>query len=271
MKVKIFLDDDPFPALSVGSPIDPAELVRGFKQSPADTLAFSRSGGWRPSDTAAFGSLPRDLRGLNIIAEEQRVDLSAIPRQIWSNLEYLGLIAIPSEPLDLRICSSIRHLLVRVGKNIHGLADLVDLASLNISDFYAQSIADYPAVDSLEYLRVIDETLYDLNGLERAQRLERMTLIECDRLTDITGLGGLPALRELEISYCPRMRDWSPVSRCPSIEFITIERGAKMDTLEPFFSLTRLKRLIIYNRTKLSDRAKAELDELSKVCKVVFA
>lgn len=163
---------------------------------------------------AALGSVSTltGLRSLRLSVRGIRgiVDPSAFPHLRWLTTPLGGKGGAPIQASLAQGHPTIEHLCVRETK-IRSIAELV--ANLPRLRSFSVSYADFirspgdltPVADTLTELRMsMVPRLRSLDGIEAAQRLERLSLSAA--ITDLSPLSALPNLREVDITLAGGVR-----------------------------------------------------------------
>lgn len=145
------------------------------------------------------------------------------------------------------------------------------ITELDTSGYAVATLADLQYMPNLEILTV-DHSMYgyplDLEGLDKATKLKRLTLFDCG-VTDVTGIAKLTNLEYLDLSSSGYYTtDFSPLSALTNLKYLDISDVGNYGLGHPdgafLDNLTALEELNLY-RTGLSDYSLSNLSELKRL------
>ncbi len=110
-------------------------------------------------------------------------------------------------------------------KNILDFSRLTKLKELHAS--WHKCMTNIGACPNLEELHLWHYTAKDFSDLGRSPNLRKLKLIQAKTKT-LDGMTGLQHLKRAEFYYCRSLHNIDALSYCPNLEFIYIEKCAKL-------------------------------------------
>ena len=198
----------------------------------------------RIADLTPVSSLAETLEGLDVeVAPDVRIDLTAFP-----NLHRLGATwAQVSATIDA--VPRLR----RAALDAYDAPDLAPLAPLGALE--AISLKERPRLRSLD-------------GLGALPAITHLGVFGATALTDVQALRGRERLVRLDLQACRRLTSVSELAGCTGLHVLDVAEGGDLDSAAPLGGLLALEELYAYGSTRFVDPDLSALARLPRLVEV---
>ncbi len=216
------------------------------------------------------------LRWLGIVSLDGLAPVSPAALEIWGCSEIASL-----DGLDAMVSAeSVRLVELPLLTSLEGLANLMSVEFLQVSDIGATNLAGLDSLAQVSTLDVRGEWLVDVGPLPSLVTLDRLSVRYSPEVESLSGLvkitqlleglafSNLPALADLsalssvqEISYidirrCDGLADLTGLGAVETVEKISLEKNASLESVVGLGALTEISDwLIVRENPKLVDMA----------------
>jgi hypothetical protein len=205
------------------------------------------------------------------------VDLGPISRlrHVLAGQSVMAVHPSSDGTLDLNGFESLRKLSVPwslVRNQTDAMAQVTDLFFLN---YQGMDLAPLAASKSLTVLRMKHyPQIRSLNGLGEFDRLHQLSIHGAAKLTDLSALrdsGTAQTLSELQLETCRKITVLDEIASATRVQFLNLGNCGEIASLKPLSDMSELRRLHLYESTKILDGDLTPLLALPRIEKLRMA
>jgi len=189
----------------------------------------------------------------------ERLSLTAIglrdvtPLYDLPNLQVLTLNGITPK-IDFPRFTKLQHLMCSWNARAFSrLLHCVTLKQLGLDNFTGADFHAFAALKALENIGFAYTRLESLAGIERLQKLRRLSLGPANRLETLEHLEACSGLRELDIEAAKKLSRLDPLSHLRKLENICFNTCPNLESLLPLKSLPELQLFALLGTTSVAD------------------
>lgn len=215
------------------------EFVEVYRRESCVGIYANIGMGCELLDLAQLKELPH-LRYLSIL---QRVPVTG-----WSALDLscLRLLACDeAENLDLRLALRLELLSLGWRDSIVGMDSLAELRALSIHRAPPSLFKLLTNSKDIEELGVYESPLGTLNGIGTLRRLKALDLVQCRELRGLEGIEECSELEFVTINRCRRVETIAQLCNLARLRRLHVEGGGELDSIRCLEQCLGLERLVL--------------------------
>jgi Leucine-rich repeat (LRR) protein len=186
----------------------------------------------------------------------------------FKKLKFLSIQTAGKSPIDLTGLSELVELSLKWRPQILGLETLCQLQHLAIVEYQDKDLLPIKSLKSLKRLTIKTSKFQSLAGIEFLPHLEYLDLGNCKQLQSIIHLNGLQKLNRIHLDSCPKITDYNSLTDLPSLDCLIIMDSKEIASIQFMQNFPRLKYLALTGTTTIVD---GDLSPLDNIPEVAFA
>lgn len=183
----------------------------------------------------------------------------------FKNLKFLSIQTDGKRPIDLTGLSELMELSLKWRPIIIGLETLLQLQYLGFVEYQEKDLITIKSLKSLKRLIIKTSRLQSLAGIEFLPHLEYLELGNCKQLQSIIHLNGLQKLNRIHLDSCPKVTDYNSLTDLPSLDCLIIMDSKEIASVQFMRNFARLKYVALTGTTTVVDGDLSPLDNISEV------
>jgi Leucine-rich repeat (LRR) protein len=245
------------------------QMAKDLKDHGIVELELNMAKGWRGNDLSFLSELPH-LQSFEIL--DLRPSIQNIePIHFLHELRKLGISTYCSTEIQFSAFPKLEDCSLEWGKRkAQSLFDCKSLKKLFVNRYKGNDIEPFTRLTELESLTIYTAPIVSLQGIERLQKLRRLSIALFRKLASLTGIQGLTQLEELEISTCRSFHSIVEVGYLTHLRKLILANCGDIDSFKPLEKLSNLEEVIFYESTNVIDGDLSQLMQLKKLSNVTF-
>jgi hypothetical protein len=218
-----------------------------------DELLLNYAWGFKEPDLAFIQKWP--IKGIRVLARWLK-DLTPIHR-LGSTLEALGFQAAARADIDLGSLPQLTELSADWPAATTSFSTLENLTSVYFSSYGAHDLTPLSGNPRLTSIRMKQyPQLRSIEGIQEFKHLNQMQIVLATKLDDITALhdpAPQSSLRSVDFDSCKRIANVEDFVGLGNLETLNLANCGPLDSLKPLVALTKLRKLLMYESTVITD------------------
>jgi len=250
-------DSECLEGLRVDGPWHP-DIGKYIERYHIKALYLNTSTGWSEHDYSFLKDFT-DLVGLQILDGRMR-NVAAI--ESLDKLKYLDIAYFPDEYVDFRKLSSLKKCSLGYPRNIDTLFDLETLQSLWLDELKLKDYSRLKNLTDLRELYIGNSPIPTLDVLSEMLALERLSLVNCRKISDFSPISLFKRLKYLDLRGCSKLESIDFVSQLKKLEHLVLGHSGSIRSIKPLSNCLSLKIAALPN---IIDGDLSSLEDLSNL------